>query len=171
MKYFLSDLHLFHTNILKYCHRPFLTVQDMNECIFSNINTTVDLNDKLYILGDFVFPSSPKLIKECRAKINCSNVYLILGNHDKAIKHNKNLHSLFAQVYELGTIVKYSRYSLTLCHYPLESWFGCRNQYGLHLHGHQHGNGRKVPKRLDVGWDCYHFPLSCDKIMKEIENK
>lgn len=31
MKYYISDLHLFHENAIKYDHRPFDSIQEMHE--------------------------------------------------------------------------------------------------------------------------------------------
>ena len=36
MKYYISDLHLFHPAILQKCSRPFATIDDMHRTIFQN---------------------------------------------------------------------------------------------------------------------------------------
>lgn len=53
MIWFTADLHLGHTNIIKYCKRPFSSSKEMDEAILVNINGCVMKNDYLYIPGDF----------------------------------------------------------------------------------------------------------------------
>lgn len=51
--YFTSDLHLGHDNIIRFCNRPFSSVEEMNDRIIQNYNSIVHKNDLVYILGDF----------------------------------------------------------------------------------------------------------------------
>lgn len=79
--FFVSDLHLGHSNIIKYCKRPFVSTDEesflrmaesgnilyfdvkisqesterMNARIIDSINATVSSGDNLVILGDFCF--------------------------------------------------------------------------------------------------------------------
>ena len=56
MKYYISDLHLFHTNVTKegrnYDDRPFETMDEMLKTIHDNWNARVTNGDTVYILGD-----------------------------------------------------------------------------------------------------------------------
>jgi calcineurin-like phosphoesterase family protein/ADP-ribose pyrophosphatase YjhB (NUDIX family) len=57
-----SDLHLDHSNIIRYCHRPLSTKHDMNKTLISNWNITVKDNDTVFFLGDLApFQSKPRL--------------------------------------------------------------------------------------------------------------
>lgn len=53
MKYYISDLHLFHPAILQKCSRPFATIDDMHRTIFQNWKKKgIGPCDEVYILGD-----------------------------------------------------------------------------------------------------------------------
>lgn len=50
-KWFISDTHFSHFNIIRYTGRPFETVEEMN--LIKNWNDCVDANDQVFFLGDF----------------------------------------------------------------------------------------------------------------------
>lgn len=52
MKYYISDLHLFHENAIAFDHRPFASLQEMHDMILKNWNDRVTNGDMVYILGD-----------------------------------------------------------------------------------------------------------------------
>lgn len=80
-----SDLHFYHKNVIKYAHRPFVDVDEMNEKLLKAINDKVKENDELYILGDFAFANKEK-IEAILKRIVCKNIFYILGNHDEVIR-------------------------------------------------------------------------------------
>ena len=51
--WFTSDFHLGHRNIIRYCSRPFASVEEMDAAILANLNKLVGADDVLYFLGDF----------------------------------------------------------------------------------------------------------------------
>lgn len=51
--FFTSDTHFNHTNIIRFCNRPFKDVSHMNETIISNWNRVVGPEDIVFHLGDF----------------------------------------------------------------------------------------------------------------------
>ena len=54
MKYwFTVDEHYGHANIIDFCNRPFLTVEEMNEAIIGNHNALVRPGDIVVHGGDF----------------------------------------------------------------------------------------------------------------------
>lgn len=55
MIYLISDLHLDHKNIIKYCNRPFSSVEEMNGAIIDNWNEVVKESDFVYLVGDLAF--------------------------------------------------------------------------------------------------------------------
>ena len=73
-----SDWHFNHSNIIKYCNRPFKSVSEMNEYIVSEYNRLVQPGDIVYVLGDIGMGNLDEIIPRLRG-----NKILISGNHDK----------------------------------------------------------------------------------------
>ena len=74
-----SDLHFGHKNILKFCKRPWDTVEEMDEGLIQNWNRVVGKDDLVFDLGDFAFASNSKW-KDLLSQLN-GHHYFILGNH------------------------------------------------------------------------------------------
>lgn len=168
MIYFTSDTHFGHRNIIEYCNRPFKDVEEMDREIINNINSMVKHDDTLYHLGDFSFN-----VGKYRALINCKNIILVLGNHDKY----KYARGYFNAISEYLKIVVNNK-KIILCHYPFAKW-DCSHHGSYHLFGHCHGNHNKwieehMPHGLlmDVGVDCNDFkPISIYKVIETMESK
>ena len=76
--YFTSDQHFNHANIIRYCNRPFDSVEEMNEHIIKQYNSVVRDEDVVYFLGDIGMGNITQIIKRLKGvKI------LVQGNHDK----------------------------------------------------------------------------------------
>ena len=56
--FFTSDTHFNHTNIIRFCNRPFKDVTHMNETIIANWNSVVGPDDIIFHLGDFCLGGS-----------------------------------------------------------------------------------------------------------------
>lgn len=78
--YFIADTHFGDQNIMKYENRPFADVVEMDEAIIENWNKTVNVEDEIFVLGDFSFYELEKTTEIC-TRLNGSKS-LILGNHD-----------------------------------------------------------------------------------------
>jgi calcineurin-like phosphoesterase family protein len=197
MWHFIADPHLAHSNIIKYCQRPFLddaekeclklvksgqlamkdfrvsekSTQKMTDTIIDSINATVYKKDHLVIAGDFCSWKDSDLksnvAKSLRDRINCSNVYLIVGNHDRL--NLKNLIPLFVNVYDHYTF-EINGQSVFVDHYPNRSWD--KAHYGTWmLYGHVHNlysnedNGKLMPYEnlvLRSGFDSILEKISLD---------
>ena len=178
--WFTSDLHIGHKNIAgPTCsnwdsgYRTFDSIEEHDKTILDNINSYVEPDDTLYILGDITFKSKQHL-SAIIARINCNNIHLLIGNHDNALrKIRKDAHSyktyttFFNKVKSINdylkikitqdTIPNPEQYRLVLFHYPIGSWDGMyRNS--IQLHGHSHNSYTPKGKQLDVGVDsAYHL--------------
>lgn len=78
----ISDLHFSHRNILKYCNRPFETVEQMNQYLIEQWNKTVGECDEVLYLGDFCLAGARKVV-EIGQQLKGRKM-LILGNHEGA---------------------------------------------------------------------------------------
>lgn len=161
MVFFTSDTHFGHSNIIRYCNRPFNDKFEMDETIINNINSVVSPNDTLYHLGDFSFGPQD----EFREKINCNNIHLIKGNHDKQIQYN-----LFASVKDMNEYKdKYK--TIVLCHYSMRVW-NKKHHNSWHLFGHSHGTLEDFDLSFDCGVDSHDFkPWSIDEIASKMQSK
>jgi calcineurin-like phosphoesterase family protein len=79
----ISDPHIGHDNIIRFCNRPFANVEEQDIKITGLWNATIRPQDLVIILGDFVWTKgSSELIKEAIKKLNGRKI-LVRGNHDK----------------------------------------------------------------------------------------
>ena len=78
--FFTSDTHFGHTNIIRFCNRPFKDAEEMNNTLIDNWNSVVGKNDIVYHLGDFAF-GSQTLWNNMLDRLN-GHIHLIIGNHD-----------------------------------------------------------------------------------------
>ncbi len=76
-----SDSHFGHTNIIKYCNRPFKSVEEMDAELQRRWNEIVTPDDVVYHLGDVCLRKS--MTSHWARELN-GQKYLILGNHDRS---------------------------------------------------------------------------------------
>jgi calcineurin-like phosphoesterase family protein len=171
--WFTSDHHFGHENIIKYCNRPFVSVDEMNRAMIVNYNSVVAYNDVVYFVGDVGFMQEDVLVT-ILSRLNGMKI-LIYGNHDKVIRKAKDkFDRCFASMHEYLE-VSLDRQKFILCHYPMLSWNGS-GRGNIMLHGHAHGNTNyghiKDMKIMDVGVDCHnYFPISADDVMRMMAKK
>jgi calcineurin-like phosphoesterase family protein len=87
-KFYISDLHIGHKNILNLDNRPFFNLADMKETIIDNWNKVVGKNDSVYVLGDMFWNNSE--ISIVLPKLNGMK-YLVKGNHDRVDEEMKSI--------------------------------------------------------------------------------
>ena len=127
--YVTSDHHFFHKNIIKYCDRPFSSVDEMNKTLVENWNNTVNEDDVVFFLGDFTFHSRrvAKMLWDGLA----GEKYFMFGNHDKKKFCEETLTEDSHQSIE----VSYRGFTITLSHRPLDQF-----STNFLIHGHIHNN-------------------------------
>lgn len=177
MKFYISDLHFGHENMLKFDKRPFSSLNEMKTALTANWNGAVGKSDEVYILGDAFWNND-----EAAEVLSClkGKKYLILGNHDR-------INSLMKQHYEWikeYAEIKDNGRHIVLCHYPIAHWHNADYGY-IHLFGHIHNSGRDTRpfndyiaqmKQRGVPYECYNVgcmmpymgytPRTLDEIIK-----
>ena len=148
--YFTSDTHFGHANVIKYCNRPFTSVEEMDSFIINRWNDIV-LFDTVYFLGDFAL-GTDKEVAYCNIVPQLQGEIIFLkGNHDRAY----GCLNRYFRTIQPNYILVYKGYHFILSHYPLpndEIPTGFIN-----IHGHIHNS------QLDLGFDKnYHINVSQD---------
>jgi calcineurin-like phosphoesterase family protein/2'-5' RNA ligase len=162
--FFIGDLHLDHDNIIDFCNRPFRSVQEMNNVIVSNWNSTIRKRDVVFFLGDMAFRMDNRGTDYWRSKLN-GKIYFIRGNHDLSAR---------TRLYE-KLILKCKGREFLLVHDPKgvpENW------NGWIIHGHKHNNDtagypliNKEKKTVNVGVELLDFkPLPLEGLLKLVES-
>lgn len=80
--YFTSDLHLGHVRALELMpHRPWTTVDEMNQGLIDNYNSVVTADDTVLILGDLIMGKKGENVPKYLPMLTGTKI-LICGNHD-----------------------------------------------------------------------------------------
>lgn len=102
MRWFSSDWHLNHANILRFTGRPFRDLDHMRESFIHTINSTVGLDDELWLLGDMCMGSLDESLPALR-RLNVSRIVFVAGNHDRVHPYYGNKHTKFLPLYQEAT--------------------------------------------------------------------
>jgi len=158
--YIISDTHFNHKNVIKYCNRPFESVEEMNRKLINNWNSTVKKTDTIYHLGDFAFGNKEYII-ELLSKLNGKKI-LIMGNHCRRIKKNPSwwIDVGFDVVYQYPVIYNDN---FILSHEPVD-------EIGrfINIHGHLHD------KSIDGNYhnvcveNANYKPINLDKLISRL---
>lgn len=174
--YIISDTHFRHTNIIKYCNRPFKTTDEMDVTLINNINSVVEKDDRLIHLGDVSFgrEANVNAVLFLLNQIKCQNVELILGNHDRIIRESKVLQKRFTKIYEY-LLEEFCGVKCLLIHRPYDEKYPhcgngiikreqARNPNLVVIYGHVHNN---VSDRHNVSVENIGYkPILIDKLLK-----
>jgi calcineurin-like phosphoesterase family protein/2'-5' RNA ligase len=169
--YFIGDTHFDHKNIIKYCHRPFSSITEMNQTIKDNWNGTVADNGMVYFLGDWTFGWRHKPAKYWKRQLK-GDIVSIRGSHDREAGGIQ-----FLDFEELHV----NEYDFLLIHNPnpndrqqtekqkkkLQNW------HGWVIHGHVHNNAMdRHPfingerKTINVGVELINYkPVSLQYLL------
>jgi calcineurin-like phosphoesterase family protein len=161
--WFSSDHHFFHKNIIKYCNRPFETVEEMNEKLVENWNSVVGPDDHVYHLGDFCFGNVEKW-NWCLEGYPYPNrlnghIHLILGNHDPdRVFRPGTLIERFDSI-EFQKVLVIEGWTVYLNHFPFASFSNNYDHKVIQLLGHIHsgpdGIGNVMLGGNKLQWNQY----------------
>jgi len=179
--YLTSDEHIDHSNIIKYCNRPFKDINHMREEMINRHNDRVAQDDDVWHLGDF-----------CLNKVNIEHILkrlngrhkLICGNHDKCHPCHKSGHKLIQYYLDAGFVSVDREIMLQieglgnvkLSHMPYANdshhdaryieWRPKVTEEDLLLHSHVHEKWKIRGKAINVGVDVWDFrPVSIQEII------
>ncbi len=164
--FLISDLHLGHANIIKYCSRPFVPSDpdEMDRVLVANWNYCISQGDRVFYLGDLKYGNNARPETEYRALLNGA-ITFVAGNHDTI---------------SAGTIpsvhLTFEGQEFLLVHDPADA---SGRFSGWIIHGHHHNNNLRafpyidpVRKRINVSAEVIgYYPVSLQEICRTIREK
>jgi calcineurin-like phosphoesterase family protein len=157
--FLISDLHLGHANIIRYCARPFFPtdVREMDHVLIKNWNYTISPANRVYYLGDLRYGPGVASSEYYRNKLR-GRISFVRGNHD-----------LRRTVSQPLTILEHRGLQFCLVHDPADA---PERFEGWVIHGHHHNNNlRWYPfinferRRINVSAEVLGYvPVTLDHI-------
>ena len=134
-----SDTHFSHFNIIKYCNRPFPTIDLMNSALIHNWNEDIASDDIVIFCGDFCFARTAEAAQTTERFASALNgrKVIVKGNHDfKKFRYTDvGFRAEFYQEFHFGRFL--------FCHRPdkLKEW---HEEFDFVWYGHTHQNYPEV---------------------------
>lgn len=125
---FWSDVHFGHTNIIKYCDRPFNSAAEMDAMLIQNYVDNVEVDDVVVWVGDVSFSSPTKINQEYLPSLPGYKI-LIMGNHDFDNHDKRPIHYDFDEIHLCSSVRNFA-----ISHHP---WWDIPDGW-FHIHGHIH---------------------------------
>ena len=157
--FFTADEHYGHANIIKYCNRPFTSVDEMDTEFIQRHNEMVGPKDVVIHAGDFTLSKKPFAENYLR-QLNGTHIFL-KGSHDYWLKKSATV------IWERDI----EGFYVVVCHFAMRVW--PRSHYNSwQLYGHSHGKLPPIGKQWDIGDDNNDFyPVSFNKIREIMQNR
>ena len=185
MRFFTSDWHIGHENIIKFCDRPFASVKDMNQSILNTMNRAAGPEDELWILGDLAMGNwdySMSLVKQLIA----GRIVLVPGNHDKchpmhkkSEQYKERYASARMEVAPTHVSLYMESHLVEVSHFPYGGDSGhvdrfvdwrLKDEGSWLVCGHVHEKWRQMGRQINVGVDAWGGnPVSEDTIKQMIK--
>lgn len=163
--FLISDLHLGHANIIRYCSRPFLfsDVTGMDRVLIDNWNYIVSKDSRVFYLGDLCYGKHALGNEDYIKKLN-GDITFIAGNHDKSSKN-------FVPSFTLD----FMGLKFHLVHDPANS---LPDFNGWTIHGHHHNNDLRhfpfinfIDRRINVSAEVVGYvPVGLSEICELIQS-
>lgn len=186
VRFFTSDLHFGHENIIRYCNRPFDSVEDMNRALIENWNDSVTDVDEVWILGDVAMGqivSNLPLVSELNG-----HKILVAGNHDRCWQGSdgdlakwttRYLDAGFEAIHQGTVDLLLGSHAVRAGHFPYEGdskdeprfteWRPIDTGAWL-LHGHVHTAWKVDRNQINVGVDVWNYrPVPETEILKILD--
>jgi calcineurin-like phosphoesterase family protein len=182
-----SDTHLGHINIIKYCNRPFVSVESMNAALIDAWNDRVRPNDEVWHLGDLAMGLLTESL-DVQARRLHGRKFLVAGNHDRCWTGKKKVGDWPARYLQAGftplpnqTSLRVNDKDVEVCHFPYVGDSQDEDRYEEHrpvdrgswlLHGHVHDSWQQRDKMINVGVDVWDFaPVHIDTLAAIISGR
>lgn len=188
-RWFTSDLHFGHANIIDFCRRPWNSVWEMNDGLIERWNARVAPDDDVVILGDFILGDKERNLPLAH-RLN-GHKRLLPGNHDNVWPGGKrgwrDWLGAYAEVGidviemlppQLSLTTTIGNHRAQMAHFPrygdshgVDRYTAWRpTEPGILLHGHTHSTQRLVDDHLHVGVDAWDYgPVSEDELVALLE--
>lgn len=167
--YITSDLHFHHRNVIKYCNRPFDSIEEMNKAMIDQWNSKVNDDDDIIFVGDLFFCNMTKA-KEILDQLK-GNIHVVWGNHDDVLRISKKQIKMgyrpvkkefepYFTSHQDYLELNYKDHMFVISHFPMLSWHQ-QHRGSIMLHGHCHGSLPNDETKLimDVGIDNTSFKI------------
>jgi len=155
--FLISDTHLNHANIIKYCHRPFKSIGEMNRTIVERWNSKVSKRDTVYFLGDLCFGDPLIWLSQLNGEIR-----FIRGNHDTELCKVRQTRETYVLEHQLESIMLV--HAVEYLPGPWSGWV---------IHGHHHNNQpekfplvNKINKTMNVSVEMLdYYPIELESLL------
>jgi len=179
-RWFTSDQHFGHTNIIAFCDRPFNSVWHMRTALIENWNACVQPDDEVYVLGDFTMGSANDLLNIGRELSGVK--FLVPGNHDLCWRGKSRprpamyIEAGFAVLDDVVDLTLEDGRAVRLCHFPVAGDHTVEDRFTHYrptvgegqwlLHGHVHNAWGLKDRQINVGVDVWdYYPVSETEIL------
>ncbi len=162
-KWFISDTHFSHTNIIMYTGRPFETVEEMNRCLIKNWNDCIDAEDQVFFLGDFGLGDVDHLHSIC-SQLKGHKI-CIRGNHDRNASHMMRVG--FSIVLE-SAFLKIGQHTIELIHIPSNEKHA---HFQLHGHVHEKRPSKIISNQLNLCVEVWDYKPVAEKTILSLLDK
>lgn len=184
MRYFTADLHFGHANIIRYCHRPFGSVPEMNAALVDNWNAVVDDTDEVWVLGDVAMGPIRESL-DVVAQL-AGHKILVAGNHDRCWAGQERAPSDwtaryvdagFADVLQGTVDLAIDGRPVRAGHFPYEGDSHDEDRFvrfrpdddgSWLLHGHVHTSWRVNGRQINVGVDVWDYAPVAETVLAAI---
>jgi|WetSurMetagenome_2_1015567.scaffolds.fasta_scaffold00886_13 calcineurin-like phosphoesterase family protein len=143
--FILSDLHLGHNNIIRYCRRPFSNAGEMDRVLIGNWNRSVGESDEVIYLGDLRYSPEAPPSSEYRRHLN-GRITFVQGNHDTDIPDAVP-----------SMTIRYNGNEFLFIHNPDDAPPGFN---GWVVHGHYHNND--IERFPFINFGARRINVSCE---------
>lgn len=161
-KWFISDTHFSHKNVISYNLRPFSTVEEMDKQLIHNWNQYVDDIDQVFFLGDFGMGKFEHLHSICSQLKG--NKICILGNHDRK---DSWMYRIGFNVVLESAFIKIGSHLVELIHIPSKE---TPPHYQLHGHVHEKSKNKIIDNKLNLCVEVWQYhPVGEDVILSILD--